>query len=770
MLPAQAPLALESLGWSSFQDLAVAYAEDVLQTRLITYAKSRDLGADAQQSLFTADEVPHLVVQAKHTSTQEPMTLGRFAPELEKLPALVAAGCGRYLLVTNHVVTGETAAALKTAAKTVGCRDFEVHGRDEVVRRIRESATLRAMVPRLYGIGDLSQILDARVIEQTQALLAASRPDLERFVATDAYRESVRALDAHGIIALLGEPAAGKSTIARALSVTSIDAYGATPIVLPSLSQLEAHWNPLEPRRLYWIDDVFGATQVRFGAADDFNRLTPLLRAALAQGSKFVLTSRTYIWRGVVNQLKLSATPGLQSGIVEIKVEDYAARDRAQIVYNHIKHGDQSAEWRRRFKTWAPQVAAHPRFSPEVARRFGLAAFAGGLAATPEAVDRFVRNPARLLEEVIGGLAPSGQAALALILMSGGSLPIHDPPSEVRDLVCNAYGVSPADVLHQLEAMEGDFSARAVAEGEPVWRFRHPTIGEAVATVAAGSAPLLDIYLKGADLHRILDEVVCAGVTVEGAIIQVGASRFEALVSRMTDPSRYLDPRLVRRFLLKRATPAFRRAYFREPIAFRHPLLSWDWDQRAQTLALLAQLQTEGLVGETCLLAVRKRISDGLLSHGVADYLSGWARDLLGADELDSTLEAVVDALRDGGADYIEYWTPSGDERRESSPHDAFRGLTDFVERLEELVDPEVVAEVLETIQERINERADEIQAELDDEDTYNRERDSYYRDHPPSERRAAAEPPRSSSLRAGFGSPTEQRASIADIFSDVDE
>lgn len=46
MLPSSSPLALEDLGWASFQDLAMAYAEDLFSGPVTTYAKSWDGGVD----------------------------------------------------------------------------------------------------------------------------------------------------------------------------------------------------------------------------------------------------------------------------------------------------------------------------------------------------------------------------------------------------------------------------------------------------------------------------------------------------------------------------------------------------------------------------------------------------------------------------------------------------------------------------------------------------------------------------------------------------
>lgn len=46
------------------------------------------------------------------------------------------------------------------------------------------------LVPRVYGLGDLSQILDKRAYTQARAILESLREDLAKVVVTDAYRRA----------------------------------------------------------------------------------------------------------------------------------------------------------------------------------------------------------------------------------------------------------------------------------------------------------------------------------------------------------------------------------------------------------------------------------------------------------------------------------------------------------------------------------------------------------------------------------------------------
>src|SRR5690606_20625805 len=122
----------------------------------------------------------------------------------------------------------------------------------------------RMMVPRVYGLGDLSQILDERAYAQAAAVLESMREDLAKVVITESYRKAATALDAHRFVLLVGEPASGKTTIASLLAMLSADQWGASVVKLATPESVVDRWNPHEKSQFFWIDDAFG---VKIGRA-----------------------------------------------------------------------------------------------------------------------------------------------------------------------------------------------------------------------------------------------------------------------------------------------------------------------------------------------------------------------------------------------------------------------------------------------------------------------------------------------------------------------
>ncbi|MGY4174787.1 MoxR-like ATPase [Bradyrhizobium sp. USDA 4518] len=76
------------------------------------------------------------------------------------------------------------------------------------------------LIPHIYGLGDLSQILGHRAYDQAQEILSApGDDDMNKFVMTDAFRAAARAIVERSFVLFLGEPACGKSAIAAALAL-----------------------------------------------------------------------------------------------------------------------------------------------------------------------------------------------------------------------------------------------------------------------------------------------------------------------------------------------------------------------------------------------------------------------------------------------------------------------------------------------------------------------------------------------------------------------
>lgn len=479
------------------------------------------------------------VIQCKFTSRiNYVLRTSDLSDEVEKAKKLVGQGrCDSYVLMTNASLSGTGAEKIESLFKNAGVKHVRTFGSTWIIQQILENKRLRMLVPRVYGLGDLSQILDERAYVQARNILESMREDLAKVVVTDAYRKAVDAINNHGFVLLIGEPAAGKTTIASLLAMAALDQWNASTLKVDDPCKVTDHWNPDEPSQFFWLDDAFGVTQYEDYLVHRWNHILPQIRPMLTKGAKIVMTSRDYIYNRARKDLKESAFPLLRESQVAIDVQDLSAEVKRQILYNHIKHGRQPRSFRAGIKPYLEEVANHPRFIPETARRLGDPLFTKDLFIDKHYVGQFVERREQLLQEVLQGLDSDSKAALALIYMRNGRLesPIQLRPSETQAL--ERLSSNLGRCVAALESLKGSLVLFSHTSGEFAWQFKHPTIGDAYADLLVLSPEHLGIYIEGSAPERLVYQVTCGDVGIEKAVV-VPIPLFPEMIAKLGELSR----------------------------------------------------------------------------------------------------------------------------------------------------------------------------------------------------------------------------------------
>lgn len=530
---------LHRLGWHSFQQLCLTIARELLGQTVQSFLDSNDGGRDGA---FAGTWAPaageclsgSFVIQCKFTGNANALLAkGDFDDELPKVRKLVAAGvCDIYVLMTNAGVSGNRDAQVRAELLGAGAKHVLIYGPTWIEQQIKEHARLRILVPRVYGLGDLSQILDERAYAQARAVLDSLREDLAKVVITESYRKAVRAIDEHGFVLLIGEPAAGKTTIGSMLAMASADKWKSSVLKLADPAKVVEHWNVDEPSQFIWIDDAFGITQYESTLVHSWNHRMSEVKAMLRQGVKIVMTSRDYIYSRARQDLKESVFPLLNESKVVIDVHDLTLLEKQQILYNHLKLGKQSAQFRAEIKPYLEQVASHMRFIPETARRIADPVFTRDLFLSDWHLKQFVEKREQLLIEVIQGLDAHSKAALGLVYMRKDRLesPVTLLPAETHAL--ERLGSTLGDCIRALGALNGSLVTLVQIDDQSVWRFKHPTVGDAYSSTLAFSSDLLAIFLSGSTVESLTAQITCGNVGFEKAVI-VPKSLFPMMVQRL---------------------------------------------------------------------------------------------------------------------------------------------------------------------------------------------------------------------------------------------
>lgn len=723
---------LHTLGWKAFQNLCVTIVGEVWGQTVQSFFDSRDGGRDGAFQGTWKPKAGELfegsfTVQCKFTlKAAKQIQLSDLRDELPKAKRLASRGLAdNYLLLTNARLVGSAEEEIRQAFQRIpGIKRFAAYGGDRISLMIRESSRLRMLVPRVYGLGDLSQILDQRAYDQAREILSALGDDLAKFVITEPYRRSAKALVEHGFVLLLGEPACGKSTIAAALAVGALDEWGCSTLKIRDADEFVARSNPHEPKQFFWVDDAFGATQFDWSSAAGWNRVFPHIHARIRRGARVLFTSRDYIYRAARHHLKESALPVLRESQVVIEVERLSKEEREQILYNHIRLGGQPRQFKSQVKLLLPGVAAHPGFSPEIARRLGNPLFTKRLLVSKTGLDDFVAHPLELLCEIIRTLDAGSRSALALVFMRGGLLPSPVNMTPDEEHAVQLIGGSPSDVRTALNALEGGLLLQTLQGGTYAWRFKHPTLRDAFAALVAEDRELMDIYLAGTPIEKLFGEVSCGDVGIEGVKVVVPSDRYEALTNRIEsfDTKIPENERALHRFLAHRCDREFLVHYMKRYPQFIPSLTAGSYLTAVSDVAVIVRLHELNLLPEDKRLTVAAAIRKLAVQTPDSGFLWRGIRELLKQNELAGILEDVRTKLLPNLDDEIQTWCSNYDG--DGDPKDYFDelvgALMDYRDELAEY--PDALAQVesaLVAIKEAVEGLRDEQPLEPDSDDYY---------------------------------------------------
>lgn len=726
---------LHTLGWKAFQQLCVSITGEVWGQTVQSFFDSHDGGRDgafygtwtpkageAFQGSFT--------VQCKFTANpNKTLPLNELKDEIIKARRLAARGLAdNYFLLTNSRLTGTSDENITAAFKAIpGIKNFAAYGVDRISQMIRESSRLRRLVPRVYGLGDLSQILDERAYSQSQEIMSALGDDLAKFVITNAYTKSANALVEHGFVILLGEPMCGKSMIAAALAISALDEWGCSTVKVRDADEFVRHSNPNEPKQFFWVDDAFGSTQLDWQGTVNWNAAFPHINAAIRRGARFVFTSRDYIYRSARNLLKASALPVLKESEVVIHVEELSKQEREQILYNHIRLGSQSHQFKRSVMRFLPAVAQHPRFSPEIARRLGHPTFTKSLDFSEAALEKFVAEPMELLLEIIRTLDMNYHAAIALVFMRDGALlsPLTTTPEEEHAIML--LGGSLAEVRKAIVSLEGSLLIQNRHEAEFFWQYKHPSIRDAFAVHVSENRELMDIYLAGTPVRQLFREISCGDVGIQGVKVIVPANRYDLLLRRLQGFSidRWNDKNDLYRFLAFRCDQNFLHRFIMSNSTFLATLNIGSYMYAVPDVRLVIRLHKYGFLPER--ERVRHVAQIRYLAVNTPDpgFLKPDVQTLFSGNDLSDIIEDVRCDLLPNLDDLIEQTTD--EHNGKDDPEDHFDSLKSTLVALRNVFTEDSDAQVaIEGALDQIKAATQKLQAKLDEEETEEPDDDFY--------------------------------------------
>ncbi|MFZ7131280.1 MAG: hypothetical protein ACOWWR_02875 [Eubacteriales bacterium] len=532
---------LTKLGWKSFQGLCLTILREILGQTVSSFLDSHDGGRDGAfagiwKQSNGEDLCGRYVVQCKFTSrTNYSLTPSSLKDEFNKVKNLVDRKiCDVYILMSNANLTSNNEEKITTKLSGLGVKHVRIFGSTWIIQQIIQNQKLRMRVPRLYGLGDLSQILDERAYSQARVILESLHEDLAKVVVTESYQKSLNALIEHNFVLLIGEPASGKTTIAFMLAMAAIDKWNSSILKLNNPDKIHDHWNPEEQTQFFWFDDAFGTSQYESVLATTWNQYLQNMKAMVRRNVKIVLTSRDYIYNRARDDLKLNAFPLFSESQIVIDVQSLTREEKSLILYNHLKFGKQPKEFLTKIKPYLDSVAENVNFIPEIARRLSYPIFTSKLNISKYYLNEFVEKKDEILQDMLSGLDSDSKAAIALIYMRNNKLESPIKLNTFEEEAIERLGSSLGNCINAIQALNTSLVQSNYEEGKLFWHYRHPTIGDAFAKLLSKKPELLEIYLNGIAPDEMIRQITCGDIGIENATI-ISKSLFENVFEKLSE-------------------------------------------------------------------------------------------------------------------------------------------------------------------------------------------------------------------------------------------
>jgi hypothetical protein len=270
------------------------------------------------------------VVQCKHyVHSSMPDLLRAARHERAKLVASERR-IDRYTFVTSRRLTRNGRERVHEALAPFTSSTAEVLGAADLDLLLKQHPEVELEHVKLWlsGSAPLDRLLNAGAYERTHALLREIRASLPRYVQTSSFWTALGVLRGQGVCVISGPPGVGKTTLGNLLLLRSTQ-EGYRPFEIGR--DVEEAWRLYreDQRQVFIFDDFLGRTALFENVSDDIKSLRRFISlVARDRSSRFILTTREYVWRQAAGQSEEFTLHGFDAQRYLLELESYSARER----------------------------------------------------------------------------------------------------------------------------------------------------------------------------------------------------------------------------------------------------------------------------------------------------------------------------------------------------------------------------------------------------------------------------------------------------------
>jgi hypothetical protein len=557
---------ISSIGWYNFELLAQTLLKAVIGPGVTSFGGSKDKGRDAAftgPAKFPTPECQWTgiwVFQVKYADFEEQ---GSDAARLSLKSALHSEiprtlsrhpDTNNYILLTDVPLTAQSRADLEEVAKNCGFSgNFACVDGKEICQLLDIHGDIRKTYPQLLGLADLEVIVNRDLYARSQAYLHNWQPKLATYVQTEAHAKAISLLKKKHFIVLDGPPEAGKTTIAAALAlIHATDGFEIIDVRSPNDVFRASHEGvpkrkKEQKRQLFIADDAIGSISLEAGRVEEWSRDLPGILAELNAKRLLIWTARRYILEEALStsRLREAAAEFPRTHEVLVEVGKLSSMQKAEMLYNHAKQANLSAEHRALIRTHAPEIAGHQNFSPLRINQLisvilkPASENLGAPAVTWEEVCNFLNDPGERWIQAFRALSQSEQTLLSAMLDFDGPTGARALRAsyETRALKRGTAHLSFEECVDRLD--HSFLTLTSSHGGDQYISMQHPSLRDMLLLQMRGDSEARRRYISLASPYGLsaiiggIAESTESEADLEHSVVPVGEEEFEIFLGRL---------------------------------------------------------------------------------------------------------------------------------------------------------------------------------------------------------------------------------------------
>lgn len=356
----------KSLNDIEFEVLALDLLSNFKGILIERFKRGKDAGIDGR---FYEDMNRKIIIQIKHYATTgySGLISSLKKDEVAKVQKLNPS---KYIFITSVPLSPANKNEIKKLFSPYIKNDADIIGNEGLNDLLRMYPKVEKDHFKLWlsSSNVLISLLNNGVNQKSEHLLTQSLKESHKHIKTQQFKKAQSILSENNALIITGLPGVGKTTLAKQLMLWYASQNYSVYHIEEAISEVESAYLK-DVKQFFYFDDFLGSVYLQIFSSNGDSKIINFIKRIISDPTKkIILTSRTNILNRAKNLSEVFNIEKIEKKEFELNVSELSLVEKADILYNHMWHGLESADLSDVFyqdqNYW--KIINHPNFNPRI--------------------------------------------------------------------------------------------------------------------------------------------------------------------------------------------------------------------------------------------------------------------------------------------------------------------------------------------------------------------------------------------------------------------